>query len=85
MQEGKALAERLRKTVEETLFNTLDVSPARKITVSIGIAAFPGDATLSHGLVESADRALYRAKEMGRNKVCLASENTTPKKNRYTC
>ncbi len=80
MQEGKALAERLRKTVEETLFNTLDVSPARKITVSIGIAAFPGDATLLHGLVESADRALYRAKEMGRNKVCLASENATPKK-----
>jgi len=40
-----------------------------KITVSIGIAHFPRDGAGGGELVAAADKALYRAKETGRNKV----------------
>ena len=43
------------------------------ITVSIGVAEFPGDeASTANTLLESADQMLYLAKTSGRNKVCFA-------------
>ena len=41
----------------------------RTVTASMGIAAYPTDATTEQGLRECADRALYRAKELGRDRV----------------
>jgi diguanylate cyclase (GGDEF)-like protein len=84
-QEGKTLAERLRKTIEETDFNLHDALSVRKASVSIGLASFPEDASVAHDLIGAADRALYQAKEAGRNRVFLASESSTPPKNRYLC
>ena len=40
------------------------------ITISIGVAAYPDDATDPIELVELADSALYRAKRSGRNQSC---------------
>ncbi|MCA9421418.1 MAG: GGDEF domain-containing protein [Nitrospira sp.] len=43
------------------------------VTVSIGLAELlPGETVLSW--IERADRALYRAKDKGRNQLCLAAE-----------
>jgi len=42
------------------------------VTVSIGVAAFPKDASGRDDLILKADEALYQAKETGRNKVCVA-------------
>jgi diguanylate cyclase (GGDEF)-like protein len=42
------------------------------ITMSLGIAAFPDHATLADDLVRAADRALYKAKFSGRDRVCVA-------------
>ncbi len=43
--------------------------PELKITCSIGIASFPEDAVTLHDLKEAADKALYRAKEEGRDRA----------------
>ncbi|WP_210397730.1 sensor domain-containing diguanylate cyclase [Motiliproteus sediminis] len=58
------LGERLRQQVESTLVDGLQV------TISIGIATFPlADFTTYEAMIESADGALYEAKDGGRNCV----------------
>lgn len=68
-------AERVRVAVENERFPVTRMdSPESKafhqITISIGIAAYPDDATDPIHLVELADSALYRAKRSGRNRIC---------------
>jgi len=41
-----------------------------RITISVGVAAYPDDGTDPLHLVELADSALYRAKRSGRNRIC---------------
>jgi diguanylate cyclase (GGDEF)-like protein len=43
------------------------------VTVSIGISTFPEDAKSKEELIEKADIALYHAKKIGKNCVCLFS------------
>jgi diguanylate cyclase (GGDEF)-like protein len=45
--------------------------PAIAITVSIGVAGLDEQITDPHVLIERADKALYRAKEGGRNRVVV--------------
>ncbi len=42
-----------------------------RVTLSIGVAAYPMHGTSAEELVRAADRALYRAKEEGRDKVVV--------------
>lgn len=44
------------------------------ITGSFGVATFPDDAQGSDELINASDKAMYRAKELGRNMVCGAGE-----------
>jgi len=62
---AKFVAERIRTAVENTLIKAYD--HVLKVSISIGIATFPKDAKEPQSLVEKADMALYRAKEIGRN------------------
>jgi len=50
----------------------LDSGESIELTVSVGVAGFPGDANEPSSLVDAADRALYQAKRLGRNRVLLA-------------
>ncbi len=65
-----SLAERLRKAIEGSEFDTDLGSSDLGLTVSIGVASYPSDAGRKEELIHRADQALYRAKEMGKNKVC---------------
>jgi diguanylate cyclase (GGDEF)-like protein len=69
-QKAVQLAESFRKKVE---WQSIDLRRQQThITVSIGVAAFPKDAQLKEELIAKADSALYRAKNAGRNQVCVA-------------
>jgi len=74
-----ALAERLRQTVESSVFKVGLVSA--KVTVSIGVATFPDrDVIGRETLFLAVDRAVYRAKALGRNRVaCLEGETEARK------
>ncbi|HET9326386.1 MAG TPA: sensor domain-containing diguanylate cyclase [Candidatus Eisenbacteria bacterium] len=60
------VAERLRAAIEEHAF---PLTARGEITVSLGVACFPADGVTSSHLIAAADRALYRAKREGRNRV----------------
>lgn len=63
------LAERLRVKVEEEIMPFEALQPGGAVTLSLGVASYPGDATDAQSLIEAADKALYKAKEGGRNMV----------------
>lgn len=46
----------------------------QKITISIGVAAYPSDAETLAELVGKADKALYKAKQAGKNRVEVFTE-----------
>ncbi len=47
-------------------------NPLGPITASMGVAVFPDHGRTSHDLIASADKALYRSKNAGRDRVTLA-------------
>jgi len=65
------IAERIRAEIESTISLVRDTGTTINITVSLGIASFPDDASVAEELINNADRALYRAKSQGKNKVVI--------------
>ena len=65
---GKAIAEKLRKALEESPMQTRG-GPDVSIRVSIGVATYPGSGQTAGDVATAADQALYRAKSAGRNRV----------------
>ena len=61
------MANHLRETVAEQNFGAPDQDSPEQVTISIGVATFPEDATEVDELITIADRRLYQAKEKGRN------------------
>ena len=65
-REGATMvAEKLRVVLEALEIPDLD----RRLSASFGVAVLPGDAVTGEQLLRAADRALYLAKERGRNRV----------------
>jgi diguanylate cyclase (GGDEF)-like protein len=72
------VAERIRKAVEEMRVQSTSGEDLQ-ITASFGVACYPDDAEDKFGLIEKADQALYKAKDLGRNRVIMASPRTRRK------
>ncbi len=66
---GQALqmAERIRKAVDEAPMRAQNQT--LHVTISIGIASYPEDATLREEMIARTDQALYAAKRDGRNRA----------------
>ncbi|MBN1586414.1 MAG: GGDEF domain-containing protein [Candidatus Omnitrophica bacterium] len=75
MTGAKIAAERLRARVEES-----SRAEDKAVTISIGVSTYDGEPKdyKKDTLVKSADEALYRAKDAGKNCVHLSSEATKP-------
>ena len=69
-EEGKIAADRVREALAALSLTTPTGTKLPQITISIGIAQFDGKESLEE-LIERADKALYEAKEAGRNQVCM--------------
>lgn len=69
-----AVAEKIRTSVEKATFSGDAENPVIHKTLSVGVATYPTDATRDEDLINESDTALYRAKEAGRNRVCVAGE-----------
>ncbi|HCJ67645.1 MAG TPA: hypothetical protein DHV62_10125, partial [Elusimicrobia bacterium] len=80
-QTSYLVAERMRQAIAENLFfisgqginipgqGVSTLGQTLKVTVSIGVSAFPEEATTTSQLIRIADQRLYQAKSAGRNRV----------------
>lgn len=75
IKEASLVAQRLRKVIEETKMDIKDAGlediKYLKITVSIGVCAYENTMSANEA-AQKADKALYEAKETGRNRVIVA-------------
>jgi diguanylate cyclase (GGDEF)-like protein len=70
IQGGLIVAERLRSRIEQ-----VEVPGFGRLTASLGLATFPVHGSSRDALLQAADRALYAAKESGRNRIGTPSDD----------
>ena len=73
LDDAHKVAERIRETIESST-----TSKAMPLTVSLGVASWPADGVTREEIIGCADAALYRAKQVGRNRTCLSSYMMKP-------
>ncbi len=80
LDDAYRLAEKLRKLASSHVFTVKD--KALSITISLGLSAYPDDKKTikAESLVNYADKALYQAKEKGRNQTIVYTEKAPVKK-----
>ncbi len=69
------ISERVRARVESYPFFGADKQPHGRLTISCGIATYPHHTRDREELIEFADQALYQAKSLGKNRVCIFGES----------
>lgn len=74
-EEALSRAESIRHLVSELRIYHRGES-LREVTISIGVAVYPYNGESPEQLLSLADRALYEAKHLGRNRVVLAEQTT---------
>ncbi len=70
MEKAVIPLERLRKAIYDTEF--LYRNQPVKLSISIGVSEVNDSTETIHELFEKADKALYKAKENGRNQICTS-------------
>lgn len=67
------VAERIRARVDAHGFEAEGLEPLH-VSCSIGVASWPIHGSTREAVLDAADKAMYRAKSKGRNRVCSARE-----------
>ena len=68
--EAKNFAENLRERIEERRF--ILRRKGTHVTVSMGLAFYSNEIKTAKDLILKADSALYKAKQRGRNRLCIS-------------
>ncbi len=76
LQGALTRAERLRRFVASTQVEGGSEQPLGCVSVSIGVASYPGDGEDKKTLIEIADQGMYAAKRAGRNRVCHVGKSS---------
>ncbi len=69
-KEAFLIAERIRNDIQKYHFINEDVLPNKQLTASLGLASFPEDGQSPSELISRCDKALYQAKQKGKNNTC---------------
>ena len=72
--EAGAIADRIRRRVSETPFPHGKSQPLGRVTVSIGVSTFSKHVDTTENIIAAADRALYQAKSLGKDRVQFYGE-----------
>ncbi|HXQ70570.1 MAG TPA: diguanylate cyclase [Pyrinomonadaceae bacterium] len=72
--EAGAIADRIRQRVSTTHFPHGKTQPLGHVTVSIGVSTFSSMVNTSENIIAAADRALYQAKHMGKDRIVFYGE-----------
>lgn len=73
-EDARIIAERIRETVDRCFFPNSRSQREIRLTVSLGVATYPEGVHTIEQLLEKVDKALYRAKTEGRNRVFIAEK-----------
>ncbi|PIP20220.1 MAG: hypothetical protein COX40_05935 [Candidatus Omnitrophica bacterium CG23_combo_of_CG06-09_8_20_14_all_40_11] len=73
-KEAFLIAERMRTDIERYSFLNEEILPNKKLTVSMGLSSFPEDGFSPSDLISHCDKALYEAKQKGKNNTCCYAD-----------
>lgn len=76
---AKSVGDRIRRQLEKQRIYVGEDLDKRRVTVSCGVAQYPGHSTSIKQVIEMADKALYHAKEVGKNVVVTYDEIGKPR------
>jgi len=73
-KEAFLIAERIRTDIERYVFVNEEILPNKKLTASMGLSSFPEDGFSPSELILHSDKALYEAKQKGKNNTCCYAD-----------
>lgn len=68
------VGQRILEEIEKFRFKSKDDDSIGLITITVGLATFPRDGETGQALLASADKALYKGKKAGKNRICTTDE-----------
>jgi diguanylate cyclase (GGDEF)-like protein len=77
LSEAGVIAERMRQRVTDTDYPYGKSQPLGTVSISIGVSTFAKHIDTSESVIAAADRALYSAKRLGKNRVEFYLDNIT--------
>jgi len=81
VHEAGTIAERIRQKVATTHFPHGKLQPMGRVTISIGVASYSALVNSSETVIAAADRALYRAKDLGKDRIEFYHDDTVESSN----